>query len=84
MTHTYGIQPVNEESIALAVSLIEQGEVVVIPTDTVYGVVAHPVHAQAVEKIFTVKHRPLTKKVYKFLRPLLLIHSVMVCVCRKR
>ena len=63
MTHTYGIQPVNEESIALAVSLIEQGEVVVIPTDTVYGVVAHPVHAQAVEKIFTVKHRPHEKSV---------------------
>ena len=61
MTQHYGIMPVNEESIALAVSLIREGNVVVIPTDTVYGVVADPTNAQAVEKIFAVKHRPHEK-----------------------
>ncbi|TCD54035.1 threonylcarbamoyl-AMP synthase [Alloscardovia theropitheci] len=61
MTKKYGIQPVNDETIALAVSLIQAGEVVVIPTDTVYGVVADPTNAQAVEKIFSVKHRPHEK-----------------------
>ncbi|WP_418968953.1 L-threonylcarbamoyladenylate synthase [Alloscardovia omnicolens] len=63
MAHTYGIQPVNEETLDLAVSLIRSGEIVVIPTDTVYGVVADPTQADAVEKIFQAKHRPHEKSV---------------------
>ncbi|WP_018143189.1 L-threonylcarbamoyladenylate synthase [Alloscardovia criceti] len=63
MTQKYGIQPVNDESLELAVELIQAGQVVVIPTDTVYGIVADPTHAQAVKEIFAVKHRPQEKTV---------------------
>ena len=34
---SYGIRKIDEESIALAATLIRRGELVVIPTDTVYG-----------------------------------------------
>ncbi|WP_257639522.1 L-threonylcarbamoyladenylate synthase [Alloscardovia macacae] len=59
----YGIQPVTDETLRIAEELIRAGEVVVIPTDTVYGVVADPAKEQAVEKIFQVKHRPHEKTV---------------------
>lgn len=59
----YGILPINDDSIQRAISLIRAGEVVVIPTDTVYGVVADPCNEAAVRKIFEVKHRPRSKTV---------------------
>ena len=37
---------------------IAAGEVVVIPTDTVYGLACDPMNAAAVERIYTIKERP--------------------------
>ena len=34
------VLPVNEESIALAAKLLQQGELVALPTETVYGIAA--------------------------------------------
>lgn len=34
------------------------GGVAVIPTDTVYGLAAHPAHPEAIEKIYEIKGRP--------------------------
>lgn len=45
-------------SIADAVQLLHQGEVVAIPTETVYGLAANALNAEAVVKIFEAKQRP--------------------------
>ena len=47
-----------EENIAYAASLIESGEVVGLPTETVYGLAASAFDESAVEKIFLAKGRP--------------------------
>jgi L-threonylcarbamoyladenylate synthase len=39
-------------------AVIEQGGVVAIPTDTVYGLACHPDRADAAERIFAIKRRP--------------------------
>src|SRR5437667_3776771 len=43
-----------------AATLIQQGELVVFPTETVYGLGADAFQLQAVEQIFAVKGRPLS------------------------
>ena len=45
---------------AVAACLL-QGGVVVIPTDTVYGIAALPSHQGAVDRLYLLKHRPRTK-----------------------
>jgi len=45
------------------VALLERGEVVALPTDTVYGVAADGFNADAVEKLFIAKDRPSTKAI---------------------
>ena len=44
-----------------AAQLLKQGELVAFPTETVYGLGADAENAQAVQKIFAVKSRPLTQ-----------------------
>src|SRR4051794_354213 len=46
-----------------AVKLLAAGELVVFPTDTVYGVGAHGLRQAAVEKLFTAKLRPSDKAI---------------------
>ncbi|PLS31499.1 Sua5/YciO/YrdC/YwlC family protein [Bifidobacterium margollesii] len=55
------IRPVNDESLALAARLVHEGQLVVIPTDTVYGVACNPRSAEAVANIFRAKRRPRAK-----------------------
>jgi len=50
--------PVNEDAIAQAARLIQQGELVGMPTETVYGLAADALNAEAVAKIFEAKGRP--------------------------
>jgi L-threonylcarbamoyladenylate synthase len=45
-------------NILLAKKLLEQGELVAIPTETVYGLAANALHENAVLRIFQVKNRP--------------------------
>ena len=47
-----------ESSIAMAVQALRAGDLVSIPTETVYGLAANAEDAQAVVKIFTYKGRP--------------------------
>ena len=42
----------------LAKSILEKGDLVAIPTETVYGLAANAFHGEAVAKIFEVKKRP--------------------------
>jgi L-threonylcarbamoyladenylate synthase len=45
--------------LARTVALLRGGEVVALPTETVYGLAANALDEQAVQKIFTIKGRPL-------------------------
>ncbi len=50
-------------SIQRALELLQRGQVVAIPTDTVYGVAADGWNASAVERLFVVKDRPPSKAI---------------------
>lgn len=50
--------PATEASLALAARLLADGELVAFPTETVYGLGAHALDAEAVCGIFTAKGRP--------------------------
>lgn len=52
---------INEESLQLAAQIINAGGVIVVPTDTVYGVACDPFNEDAVAKIYQLKRRPRTK-----------------------
>jgi len=51
-------EPNTDETVRCAVSLLQAGEVVGLPTETVYGLAAAALDAEAVEKIFAAKERP--------------------------
>lgn len=46
------------KNINLAVKLLQQGEIVALPTETVYGLAADATNAKAIEKIYEAKNRP--------------------------
>jgi tRNA threonylcarbamoyl adenosine modification protein (Sua5/YciO/YrdC/YwlC family) len=48
----------DDRALARARDVLRAGELVVVPTDTVYGVAADPFAAGATAKIFTLKNRP--------------------------
>lgn len=52
------VLPVTQESIALAAELLKKGELVALPTETVYGIAADARNGEAVHKIFEAKGRP--------------------------
>lgn len=47
-----------EDAVELVVSALRRGEVVVIPTDTVYGLAADPTSPDAMRRLFALKERP--------------------------
>jgi len=49
-------------SIRHAVHIIKQGGIIAYPTDTIYGLGCDPYNQEAVEKINTIKQRPLNKQ----------------------
>lgn len=49
----------DESSLSLAGKLLKNGEIVGIPTETVYGLAANALDGSAVEKIFKAKGRPM-------------------------
>lgn len=52
---------ISEESLQMAAQIINEGGVIVVPTDTVYGVACDPFNEAAVAKIYELKRRPRTK-----------------------
>ena len=52
------IKPLTANVIPEAIRLLHSGEVVVIPTETIYGLAADAGNADAIAKIFTIKGRP--------------------------
>ncbi|MGB8648072.1 MAG: L-threonylcarbamoyladenylate synthase [Anaerolineae bacterium] len=53
----------NHVALARAVALLEQGEVIALPTDTVYGVAADGLNPDAIEKLYAVKKRSRDKAI---------------------
>ena len=51
----------NEEGIKIALEAIKNGSIVVIPTDTVYGIGCDPYNHEAVKTIYKIKGREKTK-----------------------
>ncbi len=52
------IAPVSPKTLELAISLLKAGELLGLPTETVYGLGADASNPEAVQKIFTAKGRP--------------------------
>ena len=55
--------PCTEETLDAAADLLNRGGVAVIPTDTVYGLAAHPSHPAAVERLYAIKGRDVRKPI---------------------
>jgi L-threonylcarbamoyladenylate synthase len=51
----------NLEGIKKAVEIINQGGVIIFPTDTVYGIGCNPYNKKSVEKIYDIKSRNISK-----------------------
>ena len=51
------------EKIQQAVRILQIGEVIAFPTDTVYGLGADPFNSEAVQKLFIYKGRPSNKPI---------------------
>ncbi|MCH1519061.1 MAG: Sua5/YciO/YrdC/YwlC family protein, partial [Nitrosopumilus sp.] len=51
----------NDEGIRKSVEIIENGGVIIFPTDTVYGIGCNPFDANAVKKIYEIKSREKIK-----------------------
>lgn len=52
------VLPITPQSIQLAAKLLQKGELVALPTETVYGIAANARNGEAVRKIFEAKGRP--------------------------
>ena len=58
---------INLDKLSKYADMIKSGELVVFPTETVYGLGANCLDAVAVEKIFKVKNRPANNPAGRFL-----------------
>jgi tRNA threonylcarbamoyl adenosine modification protein (Sua5/YciO/YrdC/YwlC family) len=50
--------PPPAKAIGLAVNALSGGDIIALPTDTVYGLAADPFHTGAADRLFTLKGRP--------------------------
>lgn len=71
------VLPVNEESIALAAKLLTQGELVALPTETVYGIAADARNGEAVHKIFEAKGRPQDNPLIVHIFGMEMLHGIV-------
>ena len=71
------VLPVNEESIALAAKLLQQGGLVALPTETVYGIAADARNGEAVKKIFEAKGRPQDNPLIVHICGMEMLHGIV-------
>lgn len=55
------VHAITDESLAQAAAIVRGGGLIVIPTDTVYGIACDPRNAEAIQRIYQAKHRPQFK-----------------------
>ena len=51
----------NKQGIEKAAQIVNQGGIIIFPTDTVYGIGCNPYNSKAVKKIYKIKSRDITK-----------------------
>ena len=71
------VLPVNEKSIALAAELLQHGELVALPTETVYGIAADARNGAAVRKIFEAKGRPQDNPLIVHICGMEMLHGIV-------
>ena len=59
----FHVVPCDEDALCETARIINEGGVAVIPTDTVYGLAAHPAFPQAVDRLYTIKGREARKPI---------------------
>jgi L-threonylcarbamoyladenylate synthase len=70
--------PLLHHAVEEAVRLLRSGEVVALPTETVYGLAADALNASACKKIFAAKGRPATDPLIVHIRSLADLATVAV------
>ncbi|MDO4913335.1 MAG: L-threonylcarbamoyladenylate synthase [Bifidobacteriaceae bacterium] len=55
------VYAINEDSLRKAQEIIASGGVIVLPTDTVYGIACDPKNSEAIQRIYEIKGRPQYK-----------------------
>ncbi len=68
----------DERGIAAAEQLLSKGEVVAVPTETVYGLAAAAFHEQAVKRIFMAKGRPADNPLIVHVANLKMVYPLVV------
>ncbi len=63
MTQTIVLPLTEPDAFLRALKLLRAGEIVALPTDTVYGIMADGYNADAIEKLFSAKDRPSRKAI---------------------
>ena len=66
---------------ALTAAVLLRGDLAIIPTDTVYGIAAHPESADGVARLFSAKHRDPTKPIPLLAAGLREIRTAGAIVC---
>ena len=74
------VLPINEQSIALAADLLRRGELVALPTETVYGIAADARNGAAVKKIFAAKGRPQDNPLIVHICGMEMLAGIVACV----
>lgn len=71
------VLPVSDESLALAADLLRRGELVALPTETVYGIAADARNGEAVKKIFEAKGRPQDNPLIVHICGMEMLHGIV-------
>ena len=71
------VLPVSDESLALAADLLRRGELVALPTETVYGIAADARNGAAVKKIFEAKGRPQDNPLIVHICGMEMLHGIV-------
>ena len=69
--------PASQDAVDQAGELLRQGEVVAIPTETVYGLAASSLNGEAVKKIFSAKGRPQDNPLISHIADLSMLEMVV-------
>lgn len=71
------------EKIKMVAKKINEGGIVIFPTDTVYGIGVNPFNLEAVNKVYEIKKRPKEKPLSLLISDLSMIDEIAVDVTKK-
>lgn len=67
-----------KETVKIATQSIKDGEVIVCPTDTVYGLICDATNKKAVERLFKIKKRPKGKPIPIFVKDIQMAKKIAI------